>query len=386
MNRRDFLEGIGAAGLSLLVHPALARQQSAQGYGNLLVLVELKGGNDGLNTVIPFADPQYAALRPRIGIARDRVLMLDEKAGFHPALAPLMPLWKGGELAVLQGVGYPEPNLSHFRSIEIWDTASASNQTLDDGWLTRAFAQAPPPRSFAADGVVVGSAEAGPLDGTGARVITLANTEQFLRQAKLASNEGRSRNVALDHILEVEQDIVQAAQGLGSPVRLATAFPGGAFGGVVRTACEAIASRGGVAAVRLSLGGFDTHSNQQATQERLLGELAAGLVALRAAMQELNRWESTLVVTYAEFGRRPRENQSGGTDHGTANAHFVLGGSVGGGLYGAAPKLDRLAGTGNPGFAIDFRSVYATALERWWGLPSQAILKGRFAPVGGLLG
>lgn len=386
MNRRDALQGLGAAGLSLLVRPALAQQQRASGYGNLLVLVELKGGNDGLNTVIPFADPRYTALRPRIAIARDKLLMLDEKTGLHPALAPLMPLWAARELAVLQGVGYPAPNLSHFRSIEIWDTASASNQTLDDGWLVRAFVQAPPPRTFAADGVVIGSPEAGPLDGTGARVISLANTEQFLRQAKLASNEGRSRNAALDHILKVEQDIVQAAQELGSPRRFATVFPGGAFGGVVRTACEAIAGRGGVAAVRLSLSGFDTHSNQTATQERLLGELAAGLAALRSAMRELSRWESTLVMTYAEFGRRPRENQSGGTDHGTASAHFVLGGAVGGGLYGAAPALDRLDGNGNPGFALDFRSLYATVLERWWGLPSQAILQGRFAPVGGLVG
>ena len=112
---------------------------------------------------------------------------------------------------------------------------------------------------------------------------------------------------------------------------------------------------------------------------------AAGLVALRAALQELNRWDSTLVMTYAEFGRRPRENQSGGTDHGTANAHFVLGGAVGGGLYGAAPQQGRLDNAGNPGFAIDFRSVYATALERWWGLPSQAILNGRFPLVSGVL-
>jgi uncharacterized protein (DUF1501 family) len=378
MKRREFLKSVGAATCSILVYPALAQGQSRVGYGNLLILVELKGGNDGLNTVIPYADRNYLQLRPRIGIARDKVLQLDERTGLHPSLGPLISLWKAREIAVVQGVGYPEPNLSHFRSIEIWDTASDSNETLTDGWLARTFAAAPPPAAFAADGVVVGSAEAGPLEGVGPRVITLSNTQQFLRQAKLAEPEGRSRNPALAHILKVENDIVQAATGLGSSYEFRTEFPGGQFGNAVKTACQAIAGKGGVAAVKLSLHGFDTHGNQPGTQERLLKDLAEGLVALRSAMVELNRWDSTLVTSYAEFGRRPRENQSNGTDHGTANAHFVLGGRIKGGLYGAPPRLDRLDGNGNLAFAVDFRSVYATVLERWWGVSSKDILQARF--------
>jgi len=378
MNRRDFLKSASAATCSVLVHPSLAQGQATAGYGNLLVLVELKGGNDGLNTVIPYADRNYAQLRPRIGIARDKILRLDERTGLHPSLAPWLRLWNDRELAILRGVGYPSPNLSHFRSIEIWDTASDSDETLTDGWLARAFAVAPPPRSFAADGFVVGSAEAGPLEGAGPRVITLFNTQQFLRQAQLAAPDGQSRNPALAHILEVESDIVQAARGLSSNHEFRTLFPGGPFGSAVKTACQAIASKGGVAAVKLSLNGFDTHSNQAGTQERLLKDLSEGLVAMRSALIELDRWNSTLVTTYAEFGRRPRENQSNGTDHGTANAHFLLGGRVKGGLYGAAPRLDRLDGNGNLPFAVDFRSVYATVLERWWGVPSREILQARF--------
>ena len=143
-----------------------------------------------------------------------------------------------------------------------------------------------------------------------------------------------------------------------------------------------IANPGGVAVVRVTLSGFDTHGGQPATQARLLGELAQGIVALKSALDELGRWDDTLILTYAEFGRRPKENLSSGTDHGTANVHFALGGRVAGGFYGEAPSLERLGGDGNTAYAIDFRNVYATVLERWWGMPSTATLGGKFAPVG----
>jgi uncharacterized protein (DUF1501 family) len=142
-----------------------------------------------------------------------------------------------------------------------------------------------------------------------------------------------------------------------------------------------IANPAGVAAVRLTLNGFDTHTNQIATQARLLAELANGLVALKNALTELERWNETLVLTYAEFGRRPKENLSAGTDHGTASVHFALGGRVAGGLYGEAPNLAQLSGDGNPGYALDFRGVYATVLDQWWSVDSRATLGGRFAPV-----
>jgi uncharacterized protein (DUF1501 family) len=149
----------------------------------------------------------------------------------------------------------------------------------------------------------------------------------------------------------------------------------------VRTAAQVIASRSGVAALKVSLNGFDTHSGQLATHARLLKDLADGLAALKAAMMELGRWDSTLVATYAEFGRRPRENNSAGTDHGTANSHFVLGGRVKGGLFGPVPALDRLDGNGNLPFAVDFRDIYATVLERWWGVNAHVALRGRFAAL-----
>jgi uncharacterized protein (DUF1501 family) len=377
MDRREFLSAAGAATISAWMPGAAFAQRAGADYARLLVLVELKGGNDGLNTVVPYADPAYSGLRPRLAVPRDQVLQLDEQAGLHPALELLMASWRSRELAVVQGVGYPDPNLSHFRSIDIWDTASGSNEYLTDGWLARAFAAAPAPAAFAADAVVVGGAEMGPLRG-GVRAIALASPEQFLRQARYAAPAGQARNAALQHILRVEENIAQAAARLSGNRAFATQFPAHPFGNAVRSASQLVAGEAGIAAIKIALGGFDTHSGQPGRHAQLLKALAEGLDALKQALVELGRWDSTLVMTYSEFGRRPRENLSSGTDHGAASAHFLLGGRVKGGLYGPPPALSRLDGNGNLPHAVDFRDLYATVLERWWGTDSARALKGRF--------
>jgi uncharacterized protein (DUF1501 family) len=359
----------------------LARAAVAAASRRLLVLVELRGGNDSLNTVIPYADPAYARLRPRLAIDRDQVLELTPEVGLHPSLAKLVPAWEAKELAIVQGIGYPQPNLSHFRSIEIWDTASKSDEYLEDGWLTRAFVRSPSPADFAADGVVVGIGAMGPLSGAGARAIALANPEQFLRNARLARGEGEARNRALAHILRVERDVLASAQRLHARRTFRTAFPQGAFGNAIATAAQLAANEAGIAVVRVALDGFDTHANQLPAHQNLLRALGEGLAALREALVECGRWDSTVVATYAEFGRRPRENHTAGTDHGTAAAHLVLGGKVRGGLYGASPRLDHLDGEGNLPFAVDFRAYYATFLEKHWGVGSREVLGGRFGPM-----
>jgi uncharacterized protein (DUF1501 family) len=382
MRRRDFLGCISAAGLLGLL-PAMARAGVSSPYRRLLVLVELKGGNDGLNTVVPYADPNYYALRPRLAISAGDVLPLDAGHGLHPALQPLLPLWQGGELAIIHGLGYPQPNLSHFRSIEIWDTASASNQTLQQGWLARSFRTRPPPAAFAADALVVGSQDMGPFVG-GGRVVALSNPEQFARQARLAQEGGSRGGGALAHIRRVESDIVAAAAQINtaaSGVALRSEFPQTGFGNAVRTACQVLGSGAEVAVLRLSLSGFDTHQNQPGVHAGLLRQLAEGLAALRAALIELKLWERTLVLSYAEFGRRPRENQSNGTDHGTSNVHFALGGAVRGGFHGEPPSLARLDGDGNLAYTVDFRRLYATVLERWWGIEPASVLGARFQPL-----
>ena len=398
MDRRQFLSWSavsGVAGFSYAAAPSAYAQTAANasqtGFQNLLILVELKGANDGLNTVIPFTDPTYYALRPRIAVAREQVLPISERQGFHPSLKPLHALWEAKEVAVIEGVGYAQPNLSHFRSIEIWDTASRSDETLQDGWLARLFSQQPVPSSFAADGVVVGGNDMGPLAAgqLSGRSVAIQNPEQFLQRAKLLDSTRTDATVgartapnkALAHIVGVENNILAAAQKLHGKHVFQTSFPTGDFGNQVRTAAQIVASNAGVAVLRLSLGSFDTHQNQPGTHANLLKNLAEGLVALKSALVELKRWDESLVMTYCEFGRRPKENQSQGTDHGTANVQFALGGRVQGGVYGAMPNLTKLDGGGNVAHAVDFRQLYATVAEKWWNVSANAsrtALGGRF--------
>ena len=383
MNRRTFLQA-SAGALALASIPTWAQSAAnvinagSANFGNLLILIELKGANDGLNTVIPYSDSNYYSLRPRIAIKREEVVQLGERSGLHPGLAPLLPLWKNGQMAVIESVGYPNANLSHFRSIEIWDTGSRADEYLHDGWLARAFMANPVPKNYLADGVVIGSNDMGPIENA-PKSVALVNTEQFLRQAKYAERGGYAKNAALNHILQVENNIVQAAAGLNGRYEFKTVFPNGNFGNQVKTAAQIAANKSRVAALRLSLGGFDTHQNQVNTHANLMKTLAEGLVALQASLEEIGRWNNTLVMTYSEFGRRPRENQSGGTDHGTAAPQFVMGGRIKGGFYGQAPQLARLDGNGNLPYAVDFRDLYATVLERWWGMSAQPVLGGRYA-------
>jgi uncharacterized protein (DUF1501 family) len=379
MKRREFLSSVavGAAGLSLPWMSWAAEKMRAS--NRYVVLVELKGGNDGLNTLVPYANPTYYEYRPKLAIARDQVVQLTEQVGLHPQLAAWKPLWDGRELAVLQSIGYPQPSLSHFRSIEIWDTASRSDQTLSDGWLTRAFARDAFVEGQAADGVLIGNAELGPFVG-GARAVTLANPSQFVNQARLVHADGRVLPGALGHVVKVESDVVRAAAKLGAQTNFKTEFSQGPFGDAIKATAQVLAT-GSVPVVRVTLNGFDTHQNQLSTQAKLLEQLSEGMLSLRSAMQEIGRWDNTLVVTYAEFGRRPKENASAGTDHGTAGMHFAFGGRVKGGLYGAPANLQQLDSSGNVGFALDFRQLYASLLSDWWGMDASKVLSQRFETV-----
>lgn len=383
IDRRQLLS---LSGLALPGVPSLAwAQRAASAADRILVLVELKGGNDGLNTVVPYAAPAYAQLRPTLAIKPDEVLKLDSSIGLHPSLAPLLPLFEKREMTILLGLGYPQPNLSHFRSIEIWDTASRSTEYLDEGWVARAMsAGLHDAARFTTEGVAVGSAGLGALSG--ARAVSLTNTEAFVNQARLVTPANVRGNAALEHVLRVEAGVLQAAEGLRNPggAPLTSEFPAHAFGQAVRATCQIVAGqkgRGGVPVFHLTHGSFDTHRGQLGTHATLLKQLAEGLVALRAGLVEAGAWERSLVVTYSEFGRRARQNQSGGTDHGTAASHFALGGAVRGGVVGTMPDLERLDATQNLVHTADFRQLYATIAQRWWGLDPEPVVRGQFAPL-----
>ncbi len=363
-------------------------QRAASAADRILILVELKGGNDGLNTVVPYADNHYYQLRPVIGIRPEDVIKLEAQTGLHPALAPLLPLWENGELGIVQGVGYPQPNLSHFRSIEIWETASKSSEYLDDGWVARGMKAGLAAASrFTTEGVLIGRNEFGPL--AGARAVSLNNPEAFVNQSRFvrgmdASPQARG-NPALQYLLQIENDVNQAAQGLRADhYNFSTPFPPGSFGNGVKAAAQVVASqagKGGVPVITLTLGSFDTHQNQLGTHANLMKQLAEGMAALKSALTELGAWERTLVMTFSEFGRRARQNNSNGTDHGTVAPHFVAGGAVRGGLYGQAPDLTRLDSTQNASYSTDFRQLYATVAKDWWGVNPDSVTRGRFEPL-----
>jgi uncharacterized protein (DUF1501 family) len=377
MDRRQFLGLAGALPLAFAGSSRALAATPPLGKRTLL-LVELNGGNDGLNTVIPYADPRYMELRPRIGIPRDQVVQLDEHLGLHPSLAPLMPLWRDKKLGVALGVGYPQPNLSHFRSIEIWNTASNSNQLLTDGWVPRAFSDAGLLGAFDADGVVLGDRnESGPLYGDHANVLGISNPEDFVkRAAQMTAADGRPANAALAHIVDVQNHMRSAAKSMLER-KLDKVDPGGdfpktGFAAQLRSAARIIVADMDVPAIKVSLTGFDTHRGQADAHARLLAELAGGLAAFSQAMKKKGLWDRVLVMTYAEFGRRAAENANSGTDHGTAAPHFILGGKVKGGFYGSQPPLGDL-NDGNLQYRLHYRSMIATATQDWWRLKAGVV-------------
>ncbi|MEO7952617.1 MAG: DUF1501 domain-containing protein [Polaromonas sp.] len=393
MKRRDvislFSSFTGAALLSAHAPgwaQAAARRASSAS-DRILILVELKGGNDGLNTVIPYADSNYYQLRPVIGIKPAEIIRLDAQTGLHPELKALLPLWEAGELGIVQGVGYPQPNLSHFRSIEIWETGSRASEYLQEGWVARGLKGMPDASRFTTEGVIIGSGEFGAL--AGARAVSLNNPEAFVNQSRLAQGMETAPvrgGAALQYLLQVESDINQAAQGLrGDKYNFLTQFPTGAFGNGVKAAAQVVASqrgKGGVPVITLTLGSFDTHQNQLGTHANLVKQLGEGMAALKASLTELDAWDRTLVMTFSEFGRRPHQNNSNGTDHGTLAPHFVAGGAVRGGFYGQAPDLMRLDGTHNASYTTDFRQLYATVAKDWWGVKPDLVTRGHFDGLG----
>ena len=370
MDRRDFLLGAGALSVALASRSAFADQMTPP---RVLLLVELKGGNDGLNTLIPYADPKYRELRPAIGVQREKVIQLDEKVGLNQKLEPLMESWKARDLAIVQGVGYPYPNRSHFRSIEIWDTASASSQTLSVGWVAQAFKGSTLTKGAGVDSIVIDT-NALPVTGPELRTIVMQDAENFLRAAQSVKDTSGMRdggNPALRHLLDVRHEVNAAAAGLRDKLHDGPApaytYQDPAFGRQLDLATRILMARVPVVAIKVALNGFDTHANQVPTQERLLGVLANDLAVLRKNLIAANLWKNVTVLTYSEFGRRARQNASGGTDHGTAAPHFVMGGGVKGGLHSVYPSLADLQ-DGDLRYSVDFRTVFSTMAQGCWGV------------------
>ncbi|MDX2100971.1 MAG: DUF1501 domain-containing protein [Alphaproteobacteria bacterium] len=395
LTRRVMVARLAGLGLAGLLPAACATQTAAPLSGSVgqrtLVLVELTGGNDGLNTIIPIADPLYRAMRPRLAISAGDAIPLADGLAAHPSLAALMPAWRARDCAVLLGVGYPQPNRSHFRGIEIWDTASDAGEILSDGWVARALTQH---QRRAIDAVALGRPYLGPLLGPDVAVVALANPQAFAASARTvsvpATEAHATRPAALEHVVRTQARLSAAGATLQQRLQGRPApegFPRTGIGGQMATAARLILTGMDVPVIKVSLGSFDTHVFQRATHARLLRELAEALAAFRDAMITANRWDDVLVLTYSEFGRRPQENggtpgnaDSPGTDHGTAAPHFALGGRVRGGLLGRQPPLTDLDGQ-DLRYTQDFRSIFATLARRWWDISPDRVVRGSFDPV-----
>lgn len=430
--RREFLRtsAIGAA-LSWTVPSFLAQTfaalnaqaavQAASGKDDtILVVLQMAGGNDGLNTVVPFTNDHYHKARPRLGLKADAVLKIDDTLGFNPALAGFKALYDEGQLAIIQGVGYPNPNRSHFRSTEIWATASDSKRFEKYGWIGRYFdsacAGADPtisinigrqlPQAFAARhplGVSFDNPqsyryfnpdhpESGEKDMGEATFDKMNLTEtgremEFNSGSSIGGIAGTTvmKGSPLEFLertameAEISSDKIQAISSKGE--NKAT-YPSTQLGGGLKLVSRLIGGGMPTRIYYVSQGGYDTHTNQFTSQERLHRDLGDSVKAFVDDLKAQGNFQRVALLTFSEFGRRVTENASGGTDHGSASVMFAIGPKVKAGLQGKYPSLAPVdLKNGDPVFTTDFRSVYAGVLEDWLKTPSVPILGRKFDPL-----
>jgi uncharacterized protein (DUF1501 family) len=400
-DRRSFLRSsLGIAVLGGTLPAAFARAAAAQPLpapgaaldpDNVLVVIQMTGGNDGLNTIVPWSDDAYHQARPVIRIAESSVLKIDDRIGFNPALSALRELYAEGHVAVIQGVGYPNPNRSHFEATQIWETASPE-RPLGTGWLGRMLdrefpAGTKPPSLF--DAVALGDTLPAALVAQHVDVAAIGalnsyayNTVKDVKAQAGVLYDGAKPGGSpyLGLIAETARQAYHGGDVLRAQIARYTpsvSYPTDAFSNQLKLAAQLIGSDVGTRIIFVSIGSFDTHANQRAVQDRLLTYVSEGLSAFYADLAAHGRAENVLCMTFSEFGRRVTQNASNGTDHGTAMPVFMIGGRVKGGVYGEHPSLTDLD-AGDLKFGTDFRSIYATVLEGWLGRDASDILAGTF--------
>jgi uncharacterized protein (DUF1501 family) len=404
-SRRRFLTTLagGSAVLSLSgsVPTFLAQAAAAESNGKkdtILVVVQLTGGNDGLNTVVPFNHDGYRKARPKLAIPVKDVLKINDSLGLHPSAKGLSKLLEAGKLAIVQGVGYPNPNRSHFESMDIWQTCQRKGSPRSTGWLGRFLDESRKPTDIDAPAVHIGP-EKQPLAlaASNVRAPSFASPESFRLNdgdnGKLGAairelaNRGDGQS---DPLLSFVQSSTQSA--LATSDRIAEAlrdnhtpikYPESALAKHLKTIAQLIDAGLKTRVYYVELDGFDTHSQQPAAHAALLQQLGDATRAFVDDVEHYGHGKRTLVMTFSEFGRRVAENASQGTDHGAAAPMFLAGTRVRAGLVGEHPNLDELE-DGDVKFHTDFRQVYATLLERWLGWSSKSVLGGAFKPIDAL--
>ncbi len=356
---------------------------------NVLVVVQMGGGNDGLNTIVPWSDDAYHRVRPAIGVGARDVLRIDDRIGFNPALKGLRALFDEGRVAVVQAVGYPSPNRSHFEATQIWETASP-DRPQQYGWLgrylDRRFAGGARPASLF-EAVSLGDVLPAALVASHVEVPAIGalgafayNTGRDLASKQSAGVLYDGANAGQSPYLTMIAETARDAYHGGDVLRTQTAqftnavpYAPNGFAQQLALAAKLIGSSAGSKIVFVSIGSFDTHAGQRAQQDRLLGYLGDGLLSFYRDLAAHGLDRKVLTLTFSEFGRRVAQNASNGTDHGTAMPMFAIGGGVKGGIYGDHPSLTNLD-HGDLRFATDFRAVYATVIERWLGRSATDVL------------
>jgi uncharacterized protein (DUF1501 family) len=400
--RRDFLKTSSLVALGATVPGFVSRTAAAAppadrpgARDTILVVIQLTGGNDGLNTVIPFRDENYAGLRPTLRQPVAQIRRVNDDIGLHPSMTGLADLLHDRALCIVQGVGYPNPNQSHFRSMDIWQSASTGRQPAD-GWIGRGLRAVPGAASFH----LAGSNEPAPLALSGApvRVPTISSLQDFqVRVAGVSGADARRQRTV------IEREAAPAAGGgdlldfvrrtavntyasshrlgaVGSGYRPRVPYPNTELANHLRLAAQLIDAGLGARLFYVALDGFDTHAAQGPAHANLLRQVSDAMTAFYRDLAARGHQDRILLMTFSEFGRRARENGSRGTDHGSAAPMLLVGGRVRPGLVGAHPSLTELE-AGNLRHHTDFRQVYAAVLDRWLGVPSRQVLGGEFRPV-----
>jgi len=388
--RRQFLQQSALVSLAPLVPAFLSRSALAaevKADDRVLVVIQLDGGNDGLNTVIPFADENYARFRRELRIKTDDVLKLNDSVGLHPAMKSAFDLYQDGRLAIVQSVGYPNPNRSHFESMAIWHHARLQADEHDgNGWLGRAAELIQPRKTSTADSIFVG-AESTPVALRGRR----ANAVSLQSEADLQLAETVSKSTAEQPRLDVaafvqrtvEQSFDAARQFRESSEtgeKADVSYPGTKLGNKLRLISKLLKFGCGARIYYASQPGYDTHAAQLYQHSQLLDELADALKAFLNDLKAAKLDERVVVLAFSEFGRRVEENGSAGTDHGAAAPVFLAGPNVNAGVIGNHPSLTDLD-QGDLKMAIDFRQIYAMLLDRWLGVDAKAALGDSFTKL-----
>lgn len=387
MKRKQFIQTGSLATASLMLPKflkALEGKAMVPAGNRVVVVLQLSGGNDGLNTVIPFRNDLYYKARPRLGIEKTKALSLTDEAGLHPALTGFKELYDDGSLGIINSVGYPNPDRSHFRSMDIWQTASQSTEYWNSGWIGRyldaqCIGCAKPTQAIEIDDVLSLSMKGNNMNGMAVkdpkRLYGTAN-EKFFRDV-LKSRSVETGEQSVDYLYKTMAQTLSSADYIFKQSRLhptSAEYPNTELGKSLKTIASLIFSEINTKVYYVSLGSFDTHINQGTQQQRLFADMNVAIKSFVKDLKANNRFDDVLLFTFSEFGRRVSQNASGGTDHGTANNMFLVsGGLKQKGMINALPDLGDLR-DGDLKYKIDFKNVYATVLSKWLDADATNIL------------